>query len=140
MGISPEITTDSWGVGSKAWLLHRKGMDTCRSVTLDLSLFTAVGADFVDFIPSGTIVGQVTAGGLYGPYDDAAVDGTEDAAGILFEDVRLSDSEGNAFSLAGAALFWEGIVRRDNLPAAPTGPGDLDAAAEVDLPNIRFER
>lgn len=140
MGISVAITSDSWGVGSKAWLLHSKGMDTCRSVTLDLSLFTAAGADYTDFIPSGTAIAEVTASGLYAPYDDTAVDGTEVMAGHLFEDVRLADSEGNAFTLAGAALFWEGIVRRDNLPAAPTGPGDLDAAGEADVTTIRYER
>jgi hypothetical protein len=140
MGISTEITSDSWGVGSKAWLLHRKGMDTCRPITLDLTLFTAAGADYVDFIPSGTSLGIVTVGGLYAPYDNTETNGTEDFVGYLFEDVRLNDSEGNAFSVAAGALFWEGIVRRDNLPAAPTGPGDHDTAAESDVTTIRYER
>lgn len=138
MGVNLQITNDSWGVGSKAWLAARKGMDTCRSVTLDLELFAA--ADFETFIPSGTVIGIVTVGGLYGPYDPDGTDGREDAAGILFEDVRMADNQGNAFTRAGAAMFWEGIVRRDMLPAAPGDEGDLDTAAEAELAFIRFER
>lgn len=67
MGISPQITSQSWGVDNLDWLASRKGFDTCRPVTLDLSLFDA--NHVVDgHIPSGTLLGKVTATGLYGPY------------------------------------------------------------------------
>jgi hypothetical protein len=143
MGIAPAITTDSWGVDSKGWLLAKKGMDTCRSITLNLALFVS-GDGFTSTIPSGTVLGKVTASGLYGPYSDALTGGQEIATGLLFDGVRLADSMGNAFTVAGAAMLWEGIVRRDNLPGLklplPTARGKLDAAAEVDLKFIRFER
>lgn len=67
MGISLDITRDTWGVDSLDWLAMRKGFDTCRPVTLDLSLFAA-GHYVNGFIPSGTLLGKVTASGLYGPY------------------------------------------------------------------------
>jgi hypothetical protein len=139
MGISPQITTDSWGVDSKGWLLAKKGMDTCRSITLNLALFLLADG-FSQFIPSGTVLGRVTATGLYAPYDNAAATGVEVSRGHLFDGVRLADSEGNAFSVSGAALFWEGIVRRDKLPVFTGTKGELDSAAEVDMPSIRYER
>lgn len=143
MGISPQITTDTWGLDSKHWLLSRKGMDTCRSITLDLSLFVS-GDSFTTHVFSGTVLGLVTASQLYGPYSNALVDGRETARGLLFEAVRLADGMGNAFTRAGGALFWEGIVRRDNLPGLKiplaTARGKLDAAAEAEMSFIRFER
>jgi hypothetical protein len=67
MGISLDITTQTVGVGSLDWLASRKGFDTCRSITLDLSLFSA--AHYVNgYIPSGTVLSKITATGLYGPY------------------------------------------------------------------------
>ncbi len=140
MGISVEITSDSWGVDSKDWLLARKGFDTCRSETLDLALFTTGLGFSTGVISSGTVLGKVTAGGLLGPYDPDGVDGRQTAVGHLFDGVRQADSEGNAFTVAGCAVLWEGIVRRDNLPAWGGGEGDLDAAAEADLSFIRYER
>jgi hypothetical protein len=139
MGISPQITTDSWGVDSKGWLLAKKGMDTCRSITLNLALFTT-GLGFSNPIPSGTVLGKVTASGLYGPYDPDGSDGRQTATGHLFDGVRLADAEGNAFTVSGAAMLWEGIVRRDKLPVFSGNEGELDAAAEAELPHIRYER
>ena len=140
MGISPQITTDSWGVDSKGWTIGRKGFDTCRSVTLDLSLFTT-GLGFAEFIPSGTVIAEVGSTGLFGPYDPDGADGRETADGHLFDAVRLTDSQGNAFTRAGAAMLWEGIVRRDKLPTFSGTEGELDAAAEADLNKfIRYER
>lgn len=139
MGISPQITTDSWGVDSKDWLASRKGFDTCRSVTLDLSLFTtALG--FSDFIPSGTVLAKVTASGLYGPYDPDGADGREAATGHLFDGVRLADNQGNAFSVAGAAMLWEGIVLLSKLPSFTGDEGEIDANGQGDLNAfIRYE-
>lgn len=140
MGINPQITTDSWGVDSKDWTVGRKGWDTCRSVTLNLSLFTSV-LGFGEFIPSGTVIAEVGTSGLFGPYDPDGVDGRETADGHLFEAVRLTDSMGNAFTRAGAAMLWEGIVLRNKLPQFSGTEGELDAAAEADLNKfIRYER
>ena len=140
MGISLNITTESWGVDSKHWLASRKGFDTCRSVTLDLSKFVAAHYSG-GYIPSGTVLGKVTATGLYGPYDDAATDGRQTATGFLFDGVRVADKDGNSFTASGAAMLWEGIVLTSKLPAfAGTAAGELDANGQTDLANfVRFE-
>lgn len=144
MGISIDVTTDTWGVDNLDWLASRKGFDTCRSITLDLDLFTDSGDGIVDskgLIPSGTLVALVTDTGLYGPYnpDVDPADGTEDAAGHLLHGVRVSDSEGNSFAVSGVAMLWEGIVLRDKLPEFSGDKGQLDAGAEADLSFIRYE-
>ena len=69
----------------------------------------------------------------------AASDGGEVATGLLFDDVRFQDSEGNAFTRAGAAMLWEGIVIESKLPVFTGTDGELDANGKADLPNIRFE-
>ena len=142
MGINLEITSDTIGAGSRAWLADDKGFDTCRSVTLLFELFEAEHSP-EGFIPSGTVIGRVTASGLYGPYDDTALDGREVARGHLFDAVRITRGDGNALTRAGAAMLWEGIVLLSKLPTfeAPADViGVADAAAQADLGNfIRYE-
>ena len=140
MGISIKITSDTVGVDSKDWLAARKGFDTCRSITLDLSKFIA--AHYANgYIPSGTVLGIVTATGKYGPYEDAASDGRQVARGFLFDAVRVTDSNNNAFTDAGAALMWEAIVIEAKLPAfAGTVLGEIDTNGKADLASfVRFE-
>lgn len=68
MGISVEITgPDTWGVDNLDWLLTRKGFDTCRTVTLDLSLFKAEHVA-LGYIKSGIVLSKKTSTGFYGPY------------------------------------------------------------------------
>lgn len=142
MGISINVTTDTWKVDNLDWLAARKGLDTCRPATLLLSLFTAGGLGIVDaagFIPSGTVLGRVTASGLVGPYSNAAADGRQTAIGHLLHGTRVRDSEGNAFTTAAVAFLWEGIVLEDKLPAFTGTEGEIDAAGKADLPMIRYE-
>jgi hypothetical protein len=138
MGISLTITTDTVAGGDKSWLANRKGLDTMRSVTLDLTAFSA-NIKASGQIPSGTALGKITATGLYGPYVRAASDGTEVATGLLFDDVRFQDADGNAFAKSVVAMFWEGIVIESKLPVFTGTDGELDANGKADLPNIRFE-
>lgn len=126
---------------SQAWIANRKGMDTCRPITLDLALFAA--AHHADgFIPSGTLLGKVTTAvngvNLYGPYDPAAGDGRDVNAGHLFDSVQMEAGDTHH---AAAALFWEGIVRTAKLPAfAGTVAGELDANGRTDVAaHIRYE-
>lgn len=123
---------------SQAWLANMKGTTTMRSITVDLALFTA---DHVlqGFIPSGTVLGKVTATGKYGPYDNAASNGLEVAAGHLWDAIQMTAGDTHDVS---AALFWEGIVRESKLPAfadLANAKGELDANAKTDLIHIRYE-
>jgi hypothetical protein len=138
MGISLDITSESWGADSKDWLASRKGFDTCESVTLDLSLFLAAHYE-AGFIPSGTVLAKVTATGMYGPYDNAAGDGRTVATGHLFDGVRVTDSAGNTFARSGAAMLWEGVVLEAKLPLfTGTVLGELDANAKADLKFMKY--
>lgn len=121
----------------RSWLGARKGTDTCRSITLNSALFATAHTAAKGAVPSGTVLGRVTATGLYGPYDPAAVDGRETPAGLLF---NTTDVNIDAGTPVGAPLFWEGIVKTAKLPAFDgTVAGELDAAARNDLPTIRWE-
>lgn len=112
----------------RSWLASLHGTDDCQGATLDGDLF----GDFDDgIVPSGVVLGRVDASGLYGPYDDAAVDGREVARGHLF--TTLSGVE--AGRTVTGAILYRGRVFRNRLP---TGAG-LDAAGEADLDLIRYE-
>lgn len=65
-------------------------------------------------LAAGSVVGIVTASGEYAVYDNAAVDGTEVAAGILFDAVDASAAaqpcvvlDGDC-EVNGAELVWNG--------------------------------
>ena len=68
----------------------------------------------------GTVVGRITDGGKYAPYNDLHVDGTEVARAILTEDLDATNADVNT------SIFVEGTINR----AALTG---IDQAGEYDL-------
>lgn len=144
-GFDPSIKTeDLTGNEDRSWLGARLGADVCRSVTLDTSTFVAAHLAAKGAVPSGTVLGRITATGLYGPYDPAATDGREVAAGHLFNTTQLGDGSGTDLATApnvGAPLFWHGIVKESKLPLfAGTVAGELDAAARTALSeHIRYE-
>ena len=72
-------------------------------------------------IASGTVMGKVTATGKYKPYNNGASDGTEVAAGILYQAIPAQNGD------VKAVIFnVDCVVNRKEL----TG---LDAAGEADL-------
>lgn len=116
------ITTETFDQDDQTWLGSAHGTSMGRPVTLDVSAFTE-GTHFPDgYMPSGTPVGEITASGLYGPYDDAAVDGTETLVGFTLTAVKVTGDND-----VQAALFEHGRVVEANLPIA------IDAAARADV-------
>ncbi len=51
-------------------------------------------------LAAGTVLGKITASGKYAAYNDGAADGTETAAGILFDNVDASGGD-----VAGAVMI-----------------------------------
>lgn len=145
MGLDIAVETEGFeGNEDRRWIGSRMGMLDCRSVTLDVSTFLAAHVTAKGAIPSGTVLGKITATGLYGPYDPAAGDGRETAAGFLFNTTKVGNGSGVDLATApdqGVPLYWHGIIKESKLPAfAGTVAGELDAAAKVDLAGfIRFE-
>lgn len=123
---SPTSTT--YAQGSQAHLRTDKGKKTCLTVTLDLSKFTEGTHYPSGYLPSGLVLGKVTATGKYGPYDDAAVDGRATATGLLF---NSESAAGGASAPIVTAMQTEGDVIEARLPS---GHG-LDANGKTDLGN-----
>lgn len=120
---------------NRSWLRGPAGTGPGEnpSIVLDVSKFTA-GTHYPNgFIPSGTVLGKITTGGLYGPYDNAASDGTEVAAEILLSSVAV----GSGVTRVDGAGLHRGEVIPSKLPFQ-SGKGALDAAAQADLKLVNF--
>lgn len=128
------VTKTDFQVEKRSWLLGPTGTlpGETPSITLDLSKFAADRYPN-GYIPSGTVLGRITASGLYGPYDNAAADGTEVAKGLLFGSLRVTTPAGKV----GGALLKRGDVDKTKLPFQ-AGKGSLDANGEADLKFIDF--
>lgn len=119
----------------QSWLASADGTQATKTITLDMALFTAATHFPNGHVPSGTPLGKKTATGLYGPYDNAASDGREVAAGFLYGLAKVGNGLPGVTSSgkAGAALLWRGAVRLAKLPIALDSAGQADLAAKFDL-------
>lgn len=128
------VSTTVSQVEDRQWLAspHGTGPGENPSVTLSVAAFTEADHYENGYVPSGTVLGKITASGLYGPYDPAAVDGTEVAAGILYGSLQVKDKV-----KVGGSIVVHGFVTESKLPLSGV-TGELDAAAKVDLSLIKF--
>lgn len=135
------VQTTSYQVENRSWLLSPHGTEpgTTPSITLDVSAFTAATHYPNGYFPSGIVLGVITATGLYGPYDDTAVDGRQTAAGILFNSPKVPNTADTTKDV-GAAMLVHGFVKIAKLPIAngATGRGYIDANGQADLKLIHF--
>ena len=133
MSTDISVHSSSYQVEDRSWLVGTHGVDITPGITLDISKFTKNTYYPNGYIPSGTALGKITASGLYGPYSDAASDGTQTCAGLLFSSVRAVDpNTGNALAKVGGARFIHGAVTTSKLPAN----SGIDANGKADLPLI----
>lgn len=137
-------TEETFEQDDKSWIRRREGVDDAQSITLDLSLFTEATHYPDGFIPSGVTLGKVTADGLYGPYDDALLNGQEDFRGHLLSAVVVRPTQTTGKSVG--ALFWRGTVEEARLPAnhglnaaAKVDAGPTSAIVDGQAPRIRYE-
>lgn len=122
------IRTESFGQDDQSWLGSAHGTDTARSITLDVSTFTA-GTHYPDgWLRSGLPLGKITASGKYGLYSDAASDGRQTLAGFLFTGVKAPAV--NTTPVAGALLLHCFVVEA-KLPAAVDAAGKADVADRI---------
>ncbi len=106
--------------------------EVALSVTLNIALFDLVTNFPNKAIPSGVVLGKVTATGLYGPYAAGAGDGRQTAAGLLMVPAPVDPLSPN--NNHPVALYWRGMVIQSYLPANH----GLDAAAITALSRILF--
>lgn len=127
----------------RSWLLSDPDNAYASGATLDISKFTAATHYPNGYIPSGVVLGVVTATGLYGPYDDTAADGRQTATGITFGSVRAINPLGVALAKVGVAqVVYNAVISVARLPFnstnAATGRGYIDAAGQTDLKFLYF--
>lgn len=136
MSTDISLQTTTYQVGNRQWLLDEP--DYKPNVTLDISKFTS-GTHYPNgYIPSGTAIGKVAATGLFGPYNDAAGDGTQTCYGFTYADVRAVRQNGSTATKVGTGAVVSGAVSVAKLPFS-SGAGAIDANGKADLPTIRFE-
>ncbi|MEG9248014.1 head decoration protein [Arthrobacter sp. Soc17.1.1.1] len=128
------VTTTTHQAEDRSWLVGPHGTDpgTTPSITLDLALFSKAAHFPNGTIPSGIVLGKA-ASGLFGPYDNTATDGRQDAKCILFGSLPARAETGRV----GGAGVVHGFVNPARLPIK-AGAGSLDAAARTDLNLIHF--
>jgi hypothetical protein len=124
MGMNLAIRTSAFAAGEKQdWLGSQHGTQNADSITLKASAFAASFP--TGTVPSGVVLGKITATGLYAPYLTGNVDGTQTPLGHLFTTVDLTAGGTQVASDTPGALLWHGEVVQANLP---TSHG-LDAGA-----------
>lgn len=119
------VRDEVFGSENRAWLGSQHGTESNRSITLDVSTFTEATHYPDGVIPSGVVLGEITASGLFGPFDPDAEDGRDTAAGHLFNSTPVRAGVTNI----GAPLLDHGAVVESKLPAA----SGLDETAKADL-------
>lgn len=108
------LTTETFQQDNQTWLGSERGTSSARSVTLDLSTFTA-GTHYPNgYLPSGVALAKITASGEFGLYNSAGEDGSEDFVGFLLTPVKVRSSSA---TVAGAVID-HGRVVEANLPFA----------------------
>jgi len=123
------VSKTTYQVEKLSWLLDDGGWEK-ESITLDISTFTA-GTHYPNgFIPSGTNLGKITATGLYGPYDDTAVDGRQTLRGHLGISTKVPNPADTTKD-AGAPLVFAAVVKESKLPATVDAAGKTDVAGWI---------
>lgn len=126
VSIAPQPGT-SFITDDPSWLGSAHGTDSTDTITLDVSLFTAATHYPNGFLPGGLPLGKVTATGLYGPYDNAVVDGRETFVGHLIAPRKVD----SATQKIAAAMLTHGKVVEANLPVTIDATGKADAAGRI---------
>ena len=79
-------------------------------------------------LPAGSVIGKITATGKYKDYDNATTDGSESAAGILYDAVDAS-----AADKIGVAIVRDAEVDGDVINWNAEVPGADQTAGIADL-------
>jgi hypothetical protein len=137
------LSTINYQVEKRSWLIVQPGASGTGETEgglLDISALTAATHYPNGYVPSGLVLGIITATGLYAPYNDTLANGQETAAGILFSSVKVPNTADTTKDVGIAVITAFATVKISKLPIAggATGRGYYDAAAKVDLKNINF--
>ena len=123
------VVEQSYGSEDRSWLMGPHGLEpgTTPSTTLSLALFN--DAKFATEIKSGCVLGKVTATGLYGPYDPAAVDGRGVARRLLIN--TYGRKAGDTTKRIADGGIIHAFINPARLPYTGIGGLDTDAIADM---------
>lgn len=140
------VLSTPYQIENRSWLIPQPGgigFGFTQSGVLDVSSLTAATHYPNGFVPSGLVLGVITATSdanhtIYGAYDDTAVDGRAVAAGYLFSAVPIPNLLDLTKDPGIAVLTAFAVVRTTKLPIAngATGRGFIDAAGQADMVRI----
>lgn len=134
------VYTHSYQAEKLDWDLGHPHQGFEGSGTLSVAAFTQAQHFANGYLPSGTILGKLTSGGLLAPYLDANSDGSNVAVGILKASVKMVNDDGTLKVKVGCA-FWVAFrpISVAKLPftsGTAAAGGYVDADAKTDLPLI----
>jgi hypothetical protein len=137
MGMNLAIVTQTFGASEdQSWLGSAHGTNMADPVTLKASSFSTTWPGGV--VPSGVVLGKITASGLYAPYASGNVDGSQTPLGHLMVTVDFTGGLTNLPSASwtdqSAALLFHGEVIVAKLPANSGHTGAVTTA----LPLIKY--
>lgn len=127
------VTTGPSFTPHHAWLVGSDPHWEQKSVPISNAARDA-GSTPTTTLRSGLVMGIITATKLWKQYDDAAVDGSQVAAGILLDPIRMVDAHGTTLSGSNhphAPVVIRGRIRVSELYG-------YDAAAGADLRALNF--
>ncbi|GGX26986.1 head decoration protein [Streptomyces chryseus] len=124
------LKTESFTQDRRDWLGSAHGTDAPVSVTLDVTTFTKATHYPDGYIKSGIPLGKITAGGKYGPYNDAATDGRQTLVGFLFTAQDVDARRVTSTSAVGSMLI-HCFIREAKLPIAVDAAGKADVAGRI---------
>lgn len=152
MATDISVRTTQYQTGDRSWLIPQPGgigFGYTPSGVLDVSTLTAATHYPNGYVPSGLVLGIITAastGGkvVYGAYDDTAVDGRAVAAAFLFDDATIPNPLDLTKDPGIAVVAAFAVVRESRLPiqatGTPAGRGYLDANGRADLKLIYLDQ
>lgn len=118
---------------TRGWLQGGHGAEPGTNPSIDIDASTLPAG--TKTVPSGAVMGRITASGKFGLYDPDASDGRNVAAGFLFDTVSVN---GDQVTTPNQALLVHGFVNPSRLPIK-SGAGSLTADAKTALaPRIYF--
>ncbi len=122
------VTRENFFVGDQSWI-GSADYTPPRSITLDFSAFTKATHYPNGFLKSGIALGQLTATGLFVPFNSAGTTGEQNLAGFLFSELNVDGFA--ATDDPSGALFYRGVVRTSRLPQAVNAAGQTSAAGRL---------
>jgi hypothetical protein len=109
-------------LGAAAFIKYEQGGDLSRET---LTIASGSGKLF-----AGTVLGQITVGGKYKPYDNNNSDGSETAKAILVYDVDATSADAAAVCIVRLAEVWKSrLVWAATVLDAEKAPAYVELAA-----------